>query len=187
MGEVNSHGESWLSERHFRPACASGGEQPTAENSGIPGLLRADLWTERASRKMRVGGATGAVVEPSLRDISMAYNNIFPDGNVGNHGFSKVPADTARGLQRGLRSGPRAGRQHQRRGAPRPRHRRYDSRSRPPLVPSRPRSTSYALADAGAIPDTGSNPSHNRAARVTGAKLLRAVVWHRQRFCQRPA
>ena len=36
-------------------------------------------------------------------------------------------------------------------------------------------------------PTPGSNPSHNRAARVTGAKLLRAVVWHRQRFCQRPA
>jgi uncharacterized protein DUF3141 len=42
-----------------------------------------------------------------------------------------------RGLQDGLRSGPRAGRQHQYRGAPRPRHRRYDPCSRPPLVPSR--------------------------------------------------
>jgi len=42
-----------------------------------------------------------------------------------------------RGLQGGLRSRPRAGRQHQRRGAPRPRHRRYDPYPRPPLVPSR--------------------------------------------------
>jgi RNA-directed DNA polymerase len=42
-----------------------------------------------------------------------------------------------RGLQGGLRFRPRAGRQHQHRGAPRPRHRCYDPRSRPPLVPSR--------------------------------------------------
>jgi hypothetical protein len=54
---------------------------------------------------------------------------------------SRLPAPAAgepvRGLQDGLRSGPRAVRQHQHRGAPRPRHRRLDPASRPPLVPPR--------------------------------------------------
>jgi hypothetical protein len=49
MGEVNSHGESGLSERDSRPAPASRGEQPPAENSGIPGLFRADRSAERVS------------------------------------------------------------------------------------------------------------------------------------------
>ena len=51
MGQVNSHRESWLLERHSRPAPASGGEQPAAENSGIPGLFRTDHRTERLSPK----------------------------------------------------------------------------------------------------------------------------------------
>jgi hypothetical protein len=38
-----------------------------------------------------VGGGRGTVVEPSLRDISIAYNNIFPDGSVWKREFSKVP------------------------------------------------------------------------------------------------
>jgi hypothetical protein len=49
MGQVNSHGESWLSERYYRPAPASGGQQPDAENRGIPGLFRVDLRAERLS------------------------------------------------------------------------------------------------------------------------------------------
>jgi hypothetical protein len=54
---------------------------------------------------------------------------------------SHPPAGTAGGPVRGLRSrrrsGPRAGRQHEHRGAPRPRHPKCDPRSRPPLVPPR--------------------------------------------------
>jgi hypothetical protein len=49
LGQVNSRGESWLSERDFRPAPASGGEQLAAENGGIPGLQRADGRAERLS------------------------------------------------------------------------------------------------------------------------------------------
>jgi hypothetical protein len=51
IGQVNSHGENWLSERRSRPAPASGGEQPTAENGRVPGLFRADPRTKRLSAK----------------------------------------------------------------------------------------------------------------------------------------
>jgi hypothetical protein len=47
MGEVNSHGESWLSESDSHPVSAPGGEQPTPENSGAPGLFSADQPPER--------------------------------------------------------------------------------------------------------------------------------------------
>jgi hypothetical protein len=47
MGQVNSHGERWLSERHARPALVPEGEQPRAQNGGIPGLVRVDLYTKR--------------------------------------------------------------------------------------------------------------------------------------------
>jgi len=57
----------------------------------------------------------------------MAYEPSILQGTAGA---------AVRGLQSGLRSGPRAGRPYQHRGAPRPRHRRYDPRPRPPLVPS---------------------------------------------------
>ena len=50
--------------------------------------------------------------------------------------FRKVAAKSARPARRS-RSGPRAGRQHQSRGAPRPRHGGYQPCSRPPLLPSR--------------------------------------------------
>jgi hypothetical protein len=41
MGQVNSRGESWLSESDSKPVSAPGGEQPTPENSGAPGLFKA--------------------------------------------------------------------------------------------------------------------------------------------------
>ena len=71
-----------------------------------------------------------------------------------------------RGLQDGLRSGPRAGRQHQHRGAPRPRHRRYDPRSRPPLVPSR-------TVPAVALVCAGRCLSRMREIRMPGSELGR--------------
>jgi hypothetical protein len=51
MGQVNSDGESCLSESNFRSATASRGEQPAANNGRIPGLQRAPRRTERVSRK----------------------------------------------------------------------------------------------------------------------------------------
>ena len=127
---------------------------------------------------------------PGLLRADSSAERVSPEGVLAEGG------EPVRGLQDGLRSGPRAGRQHQRRGAPRPRHRRYDSRSRPPLVPSRPRSTSYALADAGAIPDTGVQSlaqsgcaGHGRQA-AAGGRLASATFLSEagisSRLCRRP-
>jgi hypothetical protein len=49
IGQVNSHRDSWLLERDFWPEPASEGEQPRAQNGGIPGLQRGDRRAERVS------------------------------------------------------------------------------------------------------------------------------------------
>ena len=46
MGEVNSRRESRASERGFELPAQAQGAQPPARNGGIPGLQRADRWTE---------------------------------------------------------------------------------------------------------------------------------------------
>jgi hypothetical protein len=49
IGQVNSHRESWASERLFRPAPASGGEHASAKNGRIPGPFRPGHRAERLS------------------------------------------------------------------------------------------------------------------------------------------
>ena len=65
MGEVNGRRERWLSESNFRPAHASGGEQPAAKNGRIPGLFRADQQTERLSTWAMLAERAG--FEPSVQ------------------------------------------------------------------------------------------------------------------------
>jgi len=49
MGQVNSHRERRLSERHPRPARPSGGAQLAAENGRVPGLSKRDHEAQRVS------------------------------------------------------------------------------------------------------------------------------------------
>jgi integrase len=86
----------------------------------------------KPSSEAGAGGPRGTAVEHSLYYISITCNNISRTADS-----PKYPGGPARGPHSGLRSGPRAGRQYQHCGAPRPRHRRDDASSRPPLVPSR--------------------------------------------------
>ena len=78
MGQVNSRGESWLSERHPRPAPASGGAQPTAENSGIPGPFRADHRAERRSLK----GVLAEGEELSSNPLRRVFNDLQTTQNA---------------------------------------------------------------------------------------------------------
>jgi hypothetical protein len=84
MGQVNGHRERWLSERNFRPAHASRGEQPSTKNGRIPGLFRADQRTERLS----VGAtlAEGAGFELLVRFVVRVADHdgtISCDGTLG--------------------------------------------------------------------------------------------------------
>ena len=126
MGRVNSYGESRAFGESFRVHAG----RARRKNGRIPGRLRDDPANGESVAHRRLGEGRGTVVKPSLRDISMAYNNIFPGGNVGNRGFSKVPQARRCAAARRSLAGPRAGRQHHCRGAPRARHRRSDPRER---------------------------------------------------------
>ena len=72
MGEVNSHGESWLSERDFELLAAAQGAQPSAKNGRIPGLFRADQQTERMSSVGVLAERQELSPNPLCRD-SMSY------------------------------------------------------------------------------------------------------------------
>ena len=100
IGPVNSHGESWLSERHPRPAPASGGEQPGAENGRIPALFRADPRAERLS-------PTGVLAEEdelSSNPLCMAFQWLRITYHLMNLWQPRILQGTPREPMPGLKS-----------------------------------------------------------------------------------
>jgi hypothetical protein len=105
MGQVNGRRETCVSERNFRPAHASGSEQPAAKNGGIPGLQRADRPTERVSAWAVLAEGEELSTNPLrayFNDLRTTENAVEVDWRIWTPVLGCPSTATAGGPARGL-------------------------------------------------------------------------------------
>jgi hypothetical protein len=141
----------------FRASCTSPRCTAVREKRPNSWAFQGRLADGETVRIGHVGGGKGTRVKHSLSCVQRLRITHHRTNFWGTPDSPGAAGAAVRGLQSGLRSGPRAGRQHYCRGAPRTSPRRYPC-SRPPLVPSR----TIPAVDLVCAAEKGRSPARRR-------------------------